>query len=646
MITTQQVRRPLVGMALSLIAGLQAQHLLEGPPLLFLGLSAIVLSIACWIFHRRRAGGALFLGLAMLAATYVALEKTAWAHHEVLSVAEVQLKEQEMVGRIDEPPSALDTGDISSFRFRTAAVRLGTNWIRTDSVLRVYLDSSEAPPEFGETWRFRGRYQSYETSRSGAVGSFRAREAVRLKGSGPSVRRVCDNARQRAAAVLRAGMDSFPEQTRLLSALLLGYRRALSSELYQLFADTGTLHIFAISGLHVGVLAAILIAVLKTAGISKLRWGVLLIPALLFYVVSTGMKPSAVRAFTMAAVYFAAPLFGRRPDVASSIALAAMILLAFDPLQIWNPGFLLSFTVVSGIVMVHGAVHRQFSGLSRPGWAVPLAQISGARPWRALVRMTGMLALTSAAAWFFSAPLTVRFFNTLSPVALLGNLVIIPLTFLIVLTGCLTLATATVSLPAAVVLNHSNRVWIDLLIGSIRWMRSLPGSCLYLRSPAGSVLVFWYAGLVLFCTGTARLRRLGAVFVAGSVLLWAGSLYQPFSGIEVYPQGSTSTVVRISPAKWVLFSDGAPYSTRQTVRQLQRSGINRLHALVVSDPRADAEAIDKLARIFSPEQVWMGPALKDGPVAERLKNYSDAVRFSDRARWPVGFGHLSTFLGE
>jgi len=639
-----RIRRPLVGFALSMVAGLYAHHLFGGSPLLFLGLSALVFSWACWMRERRSTTASLYLACALLGAAAHALEKTEAPFRSVLPTAEVLYPEQEIIGKIDDSPAVSSRDGTTSFRFRAEAVRLDTEWFRSDSVLRVYIKDPSEKVAYGELWRIKGRYRSYEEARAGFEGSLRASEAVRLQESPPSFRAFCYKTRHRASRVLCVGMKSFPEQTQLLHALLLGYREALSPALYQRFARTGTLHIFAISGLHVGVLAAILIAVLKLLGVPRTIWGLFLVPALFFYVVSTGMKPSALRAFTMAAVYFAAPLFGRRPDSGSAIALAAIILLAINSLQITNPGFLLSFTVVSGIVMVHGYVTRRLTGFSRPSWAIPLAQLSGPRPLVALARFFGLLTLTSVAAWVFSAPLTARFFNTLSPVALVGNLAIIPLTFLIVLTGCLTLLAAPVSLFATLVFNHANRAFVGVLISVIRSMSTLPGAYGFVRSPSPIVLALWYTALILFFTGTARMRKPAILLLLGSLLFWGGGISRPFFGMEVHNEGGAATLIRSAPARWILVTDGSAYSATRAVRYLQREGVNRLHALVVSDRWAEAEAVGRLHKTFLPKQVWMSPTFQDEGVVEMLKADGIPVSFSLQPAWEIEGGVLSVSL--
>ena len=95
--------------------------------------------------------------------------------------------------------------------------------------------------------------------------------------------------REAAAQTLSNGIGKHPGQLAVYKALLLGYRKAIPPEIHQRFKRTGTLHIFAISGLHVGIVGLLITVVLKTIGIPRDRWGLLLLPLLLGYVMDTGM---------------------------------------------------------------------------------------------------------------------------------------------------------------------------------------------------------------------------------------------------------------------------------------------------------------------------------------------------------------------
>jgi ComEC/Rec2-related protein len=605
MILAQQVRRPLVGAALSVAAGIYIQRCVGSSPLLLLSLTALLLAFACWMVLHHRTALLIYIACGLLAATHRAINEMPALSRAVLPVAEVHFNEQELTGTIEDEPSISSTDGTVSFLFRAETVRGEEGRLPTDAVLRVYLKNPAAPVLFGEQWQLKGRYASYENPRGGADGhlSVSGTEALKIKEAGTSLAGRCYEIRRRAAALLRLGVEAFPEQTRLLHAMLLGYRQAIPADLYQIFTRTGTLHIFAISGQHVVILGAIFIAGLKIIGVSRPRWGLLLLPALFLYIFTTGLQPSALRALAMASVFFIASLVGRRPDASSSIALATILLLISQPANIGDPGFLLSFVVVCGLIVVNGWAMRQINGFRLAGWDLPLKQLSGPHPVAAMLRSTGLLMLTSLAAWIFSAPITAFFFNTLSPIALFGNLAVIPLTFMIMLAGCLALLSGVLFLPAAAALfNQANLLFISLLMWIVRHLAALPGACRAVRTPSVLVTGLWYTGLILFFTGPVRWRKGSLFLVFLSVLLWSAGSVEWTRNIKILRDGDSAVALRLPGHRWVLMTDGSPFSTMSTIRLLQKEGVNKLHSLVVSGSQADPGAVCQLQEIFHPQQ--------------------------------------------
>ena len=634
--SSQQVRRPLVGVALSIVGGLAVQRGLDLPVFLMMGLSACSLALLAGV-RRFRSSAGIYAAAFVLAAAYGAVESVRTPAGAALPVAEVLTTQQEVAGTVVGDPEVFDADDAVVFRFRVEAVRFDDGWRRADLTVRARIRGVGVVPAYGERWQLTGRFRSYETSFSGIYGAFYCDSAgaVRLREASPSFRALCYQTRRRAASVLRRGMNDFPDQAQLLQALLLGYRHELPEQQHQMFARTGTLHIFAISGLHVGVMAAILIAVLKMTGVSKPRWGLFLIPLLFFYVVSTGMKPSAFRAFTMAAVYFSAPLLPRRADTPSALAMAAIILLAVNPLQLSDPGFLLSFTVVCGIIMVHQFAACRIRGMQVSGRAA-WSRLRGPVPLAAFGRTVGLLALTSLAAWLFSVPLTARFFNTFSPVALGGNLVIIPLTFMIVLTGCLSLLAAPFSFAAPVVFNHANRIFITLLMALIQRIGEVPGAYCFVRAPAFAAMVGWYGGLVLLFVGSVRFRK-GALLLLLCTVAFGSVDRIPSraqAGVEVFRDADVCVLLREGGDPQALSVKADAYGLMRAARFLKKKGINRLPVLVLNGSRVDMDAVQELCGTFSVEQVW----LPHGSAEEARGLNGSRVGFSDRPGVSAGDG--------
>jgi ComEC/Rec2-related protein len=287
-------------------------------------------------------------------------------------------------------------------------------------------------------------------------------------------------------------------------ALLLGYRKAIPPGIHEQFRRTGTLHIFAISGLHVGIVGLLLTVVLKTLGIPRNLWAFYLLPLLAVYVAVTGMKSSALRAFTMAGVYFLSPLFRRKPDVPSSIAFAAILLLFCFPKEILAAGFIYSFTVVSFIVLFFARTPKEFI-------------FSGVGRLRTVRSYVVSLCVTSIAAFVGSTPLTALFFGSFTPVSLIGNLMVVPLTFCIVLSGWLAIIAPGVS----IVFNSAAHLFIDVLLTIVGVLSALPGAHVRVPPPPLTAVLFWYWGWIFLLAHprTKRDRRAPILLITLSILL-------------------------------------------------------------------------------------------------------------------------------
>lgn len=640
----QQVRRPLVGIACSFVAGIFVQQFFSLSPLLLLSLSAFFLA---WLCRKpgRGSSGALYLCCLFLAAAYGAVASVQTPARRAARASETTGDRQEMIGIISGDPVLSEKSGSLTFRLRLEAVGVEQEWHSADSSIRVYIHSPLPGVAYGERWRLAGRYRSYESPYGGMDGVLYVdgKDAQRVCEAGLSLKGAAYNLRKKACPVFAKGFDASAEHTRMVEALMLGYRNRMPEDLYREFAQTGMLHIFAISGLHVGVMAAILIAGLKLIGISKPQWGWILIPLLFVYVVATGMKASAFRAFTMASVYFAAPLFRRRPDSATAIAVAAIILLGIRPQQLRDPGFLLSFTVVCGIVMVHSFASRKIHGPFRPGWAAPLAPFRGEKPLRAAGRAVALLALTSVAAWLFSAPLSARFFNTLSPVAVPGNLIIIPVTFLVVLTGCLSLLSAPVLSSMTILFNHANRVFVSGLISVVQHAAALPGASFNVRAPSGWVWAGWYTGLCLIFCGPRRWQKPGCLLVLSAVVLWIGMPGRPSGDYLLVERDRDDCTLFHAARQWVAVSRGDTYSISGTVRRLKARGINRVQDLAVTGNRIDTDAVSALCRRFAVQRIWLPPAMRGTPVSTGVQRGVRVV-YAGQGDWPVGGGTVSVNL--
>lgn len=393
--------------------------------------------------------------------------------------------------------------------YALAQTRVWVKWYGSDCQLSM-----------GETWAFRTRLPRLESHAYTPYLSLNSRveDAVRL--TSPSFwdwRPLAERTRRAAARRLSLGIDSWPVVPKVIQAMLLGTRSEIPWEINAVFRDSGTIHIFAISGLGIGLVAAVMVTGLAFLGVPRHRWGVPLVPLLTIYTLLTGASPSAMRACLMASVYFSAPLFGRKPDAPSALGAAAVLQIAWCPNDLFNLSFILSYTAMAGLILLYPPLFRlgkkwlgvgsaartlalyrlaqrlttKHTRLSRQIWAVRSAI------WRHWLRLylAGALAV-SLAAWLASVPLTAYHFGRFTPGGLLANLVVVPAAFLITISGALAILTSFVSCFVAEVFNHTAACCAAVMVATSRLTVAIPGATFHVPQPPVTLLVAWYIGLL------------------------------------------------------------------------------------------------------------------------------------------------------
>ncbi|MGJ3241532.1 MAG: ComEC/Rec2 family competence protein [Opitutales bacterium] len=276
-------------------------------------------------------------------------------------------------------------------------------------------------------------------------------------------------ARNRIKTALATGAQ--PADRAILRALILGDRTALSEAQAARFKNTGTLHFFAVSGLHVGLLAGALIGGFRLLGVPRPWQGWLMLPGCAVYVGLAGMTVSAQRAFLMLAAWVVADACLRQARPLPAWTLAAWCALLLDPHAIGEAGFLLSFGVVAALLVygVPWAATLQ-AWLAYPWRWVPEPDRS--LPVRGLLRigriLTGAGAI-SLAAWLASSPIIMTAFERMTPWALVLNVPLVLLVGLALPLGLLGGFAATCGFPRV-----ADAVWrlAEPLAG---WMDGLTG---------------------------------------------------------------------------------------------------------------------------------------------------------------------------
>lgn len=355
-------------------------------------------------------------------------------------------------------------------------------------------------PRAGEGWQIGGRLSEVETRAAAPLLVLARRErdpATRRAPEldAPAWRLALRDLRERGAEALSRGVDPESLGAKLVRAMVLGFRTDVPPEVSEAFKASGTVHVFAISGLHVAVFAGAVAGLLALAAVPR-RWRPLLsVPLVAGYVLLTGARPSAVRAGTMLVLVLCAPLAGRRADPAASLAAAALAILAADPAQILDLGFLFSFVCTAGLLLVRPEMRR----LRRQ----PPGPLGGLR-----ARIRGAM-FVSIVAWAVSAPLTAMCFGRLSPAALVCNLAVVPLATAAVTASVLSLALAPLLPALCAPCNLVACLCAEGMAAVSRAAASVPWAAWEVEPWGPGAVALWYALALALLLASRRLFRGG-----------------------------------------------------------------------------------------------------------------------------------------
>lgn len=318
--------------------------------------------------------------------------------------------------------------------------------------------------------------------RSGWVAMLTAREVARPAQPAWDLRfhllRGAEVCRQWMSQTLARGIETDAQDTAVILAMALGASDAAGEEIEDAFRDSGTLHVFAVSGLHVVMVGVVVSFLVRWAGVGRGRAAALVILLVFAYAYITGWRPSAARAAFMVSIYLSAAWWNRSARLQNSLGAAAVLLLAVDTHALFGPGFQLSFAVLWAIALLGGQLQERWRGWTQMDPFLPpvLASwrqrgASGARAW-----VAGLLG-TSLAAWAGSLPLTLAHFQTVTPIALAANMVLVPASSLCIGLSCVSVTCALLGLgPLQVLANQANRWCARFMVLAATGFASVPGA--------------------------------------------------------------------------------------------------------------------------------------------------------------------------
>lgn len=415
-----------------------------------------------------------------------------------------------------------------------------------------------------------------------------------------------------------------PNQSGLYKAILTGDRSALSPQILENFKATGAMHLLAISGLHMGLIALGLGAIINWL-IKRSTWLLihtsawktavyLIMPLLGGYALIAGLQTPVLRSLIMTSVFLLAVLFDRQWHIPTNIAIAALIILLINPAALFTVSFQLSFAAVIAMAAIMPAC----TPLPQPNDTTEQehSRLIFARVGMA-IKMGLLLSLAALAG---TLPLLVFYFNRFSPLSSISTLLLEPLLcFWALPLGLISAPFIFFAPEIAHLLLNIGAMGLTMADNLCAWLADLPFSSIWLPTPFPLEIICYYILLlsILFLR-KSKTARLTAVFAIVTPLLSTGyGFYRQHSShvdnISFLDVGQgNAVVIELASGFTALIDGGGPYSPQFNVGErviapfLWHKRISRLNAVIIS--HADADHFNGLAFIikrFRPETLWI-----------------------------------------
>ena len=384
--------------------------------------------------------------------------------------------------------------------------------------------------------------------------------------------------RQRILESLQVGLQDDMEVARTMQGMVLGARAETSPGLKNLFRDTGTIHLFAASGLQVGLFTGLVWSGLRYVRLPRWLLALAVVPVAIAYCALTGFHPATVRA-TVMAIFIAVGASLERPvATVNSLCGSGLLILGHDTQELFQTGFQLSFVAVFAIL----TAARPFGHLLyRPFQVDPFLPMRLLAPWQrtwhhTMLHACEILSL-STVCWSATAPILIYQEHRLSLVAIFANLLVVPVATAVMFLAVVGLLAGTISIPIAGCLNNTS------------WLLTK---------------------LILWILHAATLIPCHSVNVSPSNLL------QP-DHVTALAEGSDHVIhLHVKGHDWLINTGKLSQWRSLTEPYLQFRGVNRLDELVLCETYPHVESVldlvnseFQLAKVIS-----SSPALAKGPM--------------------------------
>ncbi|MBI5119352.1 DNA internalization-related competence protein ComEC/Rec2 [Candidatus Poribacteria bacterium] len=602
------MRRPLVWLLVALMSGGAVSSLFHPPlkPLLVAFLCAWLIAVLFLIFRKRTPSAFFVLSATFLlgACGYLLRDFVAEIPDQLaLSYASEQMAPATLTGIVSKTQSTYESGSIT-FLLDAETIETHGRSEPVSGCAQVTWREPSARIDLGDKVSVKGRVSlargfknpgvfDYErfVHRRGIFTKMFARGSaavtVQSKGAANWVLRLREYVRRESLDIISRSTRTL-ETRAFVSAMLLDERSLLTDEMNDWFKRTGTFHVISISGLHVGLVylfVSLALTPLPLGPKARVSIGILFV---WLYAFITGASVPVIRSATMLTLILAEYYLARESDFLSAIALAAFVIVAFDPLVIDDVSFQLSFMAV-GLLC---AFEPLFTNTIYPLAQQKLPGIAGTVLYKLMLTL-----LASLVVGIGMSPVVAYHFNQASLVFPIANLIVIPVVSLVLAAGFVCLLAGFLWMKAAIAFGLLLEAFSWVVFWTVKLCSLIPASSITVASPplwilgleAFAIMLVWWRG---------RPARRVAVFATVALLTAGAALaVQRFSSNRLRATfldlgDADSCLVEFPDGRTMLVDTGfashyIDCGERVIAPFLWKKGIRRIDTLVLTHPDAD-----------------------------------------------------------
>jgi len=369
----------------------------------------------------------------------------------------------------------------------------------------------------------------------------------------------------------------------LLISLILGDRSGLDWNVKRNFANSGVIHVLAVSGLHLGYVLLILISIIR---IFPIPWGwdkVLILMGLIFYIILSGSRPSVIRAGVMAAVYLVAPLLNRKVKIWNAVALAALGMLIYDPGNIYDLGFLLSISAVASIILLYTRINN----LLPENYKIINIQ-------NRFIKYFWSLFLISVSAQLGCLPLLIYYFHYFPIIGLISNIFIVPLGGLLVGTGFMLIILGWIPVIGPLIGNSAAGI-TNIILSLTQLFSGFTFSVIQVPPSEIVFIPLIVIIIIIFILKISFVKNniIISILILGNILIWRSGFRSSTMDVIFLDVGQgDAVIIKLQSGKTMLIDAGSKnlnhdYGREVVLPALQYLGIKHINWAVMTHPHND-----------------------------------------------------------